>query len=141
MNIRGISVAAVTGYGDADSLIANNKITTFSALNPKTIVGIDIQGKTDSIILRNNQVDLADGVGKETDDEYIALRLRSFVNQAAVSIRMNSNSFSEEVQILTVDDTYEGPGGCPFKNNKVEWELGNTPGNCPFGQQKKVFSR
>jgi hypothetical protein len=132
MNIRGISVAAVSGYSNPNKLssIKENKVKSFSSHNARVMVGIDIQGQSDKIAIRRNRVDLNSEVGEDTSDAYIALRLRKYAGDPSNRIIIReSNNFSQETQTMHVHNTRS----CPNSKKSQEWEVGSNPGGCPFG--------
>jgi len=59
-NVRAISVAATRGYTNKDSIIKNNYIGDVSSAHADMVVGIDIQGDSQDITLKLNEVDLQD---------------------------------------------------------------------------------
>jgi hypothetical protein len=104
-NIRMISASAVTGYptnGNKGSKIVSNTITNASSESGTEIIGIDIQGDSDSIRIDSNTVDLANSAGTSQNDQYIALRVRSFAESTgSQTIRIgSSNEFAQEMQML-----------------------------------------
>lgn len=148
-NIRGISVSAVTGYGEDKSLISDNRLRNFSSKNANIIVGIDVQGKSDSIKINENKVNLGD---ESADDKYVAARLRSCVEKAkdgrelAHEIQPESdkrkvvikddNKFEHEVKIERRKTGLSGIDPCEKKTDKTpgslpcKWDYGQAPG-CP----------
>ena len=133
-NIRGISVAAVSGYSNSEvsSLIRGNNIGKFVSDNADVVIGIDIQGRSNSILIEENTIDLNPTIWEDESDPFIALRLLKYSDNQGVSLV--NNNFSEEIQILNVVNTAEVTfkGSLPTKKN--EWEVGSTPGGgCPFG--------
>jgi hypothetical protein len=134
-NIRGISVGAVTGYENGkDSKIMGNKILNFKSDNAKVIVGIDIQGISDSISVTENKVNLKNGIGQDPTDEFIALRVRKFSDVPDNGIHIEENSFSQEIMTMNVQNTVVS--GCPHEHMD-EWKVGDSPGGCPFGFRNK----
>jgi hypothetical protein len=134
-NIRGISVAAVTGFPGTDntSTIDKNRIVDFSSENANIVVGIDVQGKSNSAVIKRNNVSLSKGVGENDDDDiFVAARLRDFVDrkgQDKVKIE-KSNKFAHEVQKLKLSSVMiERMASSSSPDN--EWVYGSTPG-CPF---------
>jgi hypothetical protein len=135
-NIRGISVGAVTGYENGrNSKIMGNKIVRFSSDNANVIVGIDIQGISDSISVTDNKVNLKEDVGHDHSDEFIALRLRKFSDGPDNKIDVEHNSFSQE--IITMNVKSKVVSGCPHQKMSNEWKVGGSPGGCPFGFRNK----
>ena len=145
-NIRGISVAAVTGFQktqEQDSLIKGNTIKKMDSPNAVIVAGIDVQGESDSIDIRGNTVALQKTISKE-NEVFVGLRIRSFANSEEISIS-NTNDFNEGVKIIKSSEKYvasERSKGCPHADN--EWVYGGTPGSdhggsCPFA--KTVFNQ
>jgi hypothetical protein len=131
-NIRGISVSAVTGFDEGLSSISGNDIRKLSSDNAQVIVGIDIQGKSNSISIFDNTVNLKGGVFEDPNDEFIALRLREYSDGFENNIIVNNNSFTQEVQTMAV--TNVPVSGCENGGGKEkEWEVGKNVGGCPFG--------
>lgn len=131
-NIRGISVAAVTGYENKESLIRGNVMRKFFSDNADIIIGIDIQGKSDSILIEDNYIDLNPSVGGDETDPFIALRVRQYSDSPDTNILIGNNDFSQETQTLNV--VISEVSGCPHNKNKIdEWKVGGNPGGCPFG--------
>eukprot|EP00804_Cyclotella_cryptica_P026688 CCRYP_007918-RA/>CCRYP_007918-RA protein AED:0.35 eAED:0.35 QI:932/1/1/1/1/1/3/166/417 len=138
-NLRGISVAAVGSYhlknnSTDHSCILGNTITGFASKNANCIVGIDMQGVSEGVLVANNDVDLSERVGSNTDDHYISFRVRKFASSGNV-VKQN-NKFVQ-------DTLYEDIPGRKLRNKKAippqnhphvsfvnEWEYGG----CPFGK-------
>lgn len=135
-NIRVISVSAVTGFNQELSTIAGNDVRDISSDNALAIVGIDVQGKSDSISIVENFINLKASVFGDPDDEYVALRLRKYSDGFDNNIYVDSNKFFQEPQTLAVTNTQSS--GCPYssKNGEKEWKVGGSPG-CPFGFKPK----
>ena len=137
-NIRGIAVAAVTGFDRNPSLIASNTVNNFISDNARVIAGIDIQGQSDSIVIRKNTVNLNSGGGQGSNDAFIAFRFEPCsLSQLDNNINIVSNNqFNETVQLFPVGRAIGravgGSGDCPLKKMH-EWTLGGTPGRCPMG--------
>lgn len=148
-NIRGIAVAAVSGFDvnggpKESSLIEGNTIVGAWSSNANVIVGIDIQGKSDDIEVDFNTVDL-DGPDQDIfDNKYIAFRSRENVvsNNGSKAVTLGENNdFVQAVEVLNVNggsnnrlralqDVHKGitiPEG--FQN---EWAYGG----CPFARGK-----
>ena len=102
-NIRIISASAVTGYnGSKSSSIVSNTIINAGSDLGTEVIGIDIQGESDSIHIDFNNVDLATYAGTSPDDQFVALRVREFVESSGpqtIDVG-SSNEFAQEVQIL-----------------------------------------
>mmetsp|Transcript_5475 Transcript_5475/g.8143 ORF Transcript_5475/g.8143 Transcript_5475/m.8143 type:complete len:733 (+) Transcript_5475:32-2230(+) len=155
-NIRGVSVAAVSGFHDDNydrSLITGNKLIDFSSINGKAIVGIDVQNRCDSIEIKDNIVDLHEGIGHDQGDAYLALRIQKNKNSEEFSIIFDkTNNFSQEIKVLSpsnaISSDLEAADSvvharsrvirCPSKTKDLEWEVGTSPGGCPFGFKKKM---
>ena len=144
-NIRGISIAASTGRVDGRSTLKNNNIQNFNSDEAVVMVGIDIQGKSDSITIKQNRVNLKNGVLENVDDQYIALRLREYSDVPESDIILRNNNLLQEILSMATEMTEVD--GCAVNGNgrsangeiKSEWKLGESPGGCPFGfRQKKV---
>ena len=150
-NIRGIAVAAVTGFTKnkdvngpkQSSLILGNTIHGASSENSNVIVGIDIQGESSDIEVDFNYVDLEHDIFEHK--ERIAFRCRENVvsnnGRGAVTLGAN-NEFKQAIEVLNkqgggntrnlralqeVHKNVPMPEG--FQN---EWEYGG----CPFGRAK-----
>ncbi len=152
-NIRGISVAAVmNGRGSNKkgySVISDNTISNFNSEEAVDIIGIDVQGKSENISIRNNEVNLKVGVGEDVDDEYVSLRLRKYAGEDNNVLVRNNNDFVQEVETMDVlvteiNDCKEkkGNGGGNGNGNgrnggSSEWNNGSLPGGCPFGYRVK----
>jgi len=118
-NIRGIAVAAVTGFGNNNgpkqsSLIEGNTIFDTWSKNSNVIVGIDIQGESSDIEIDFNIVDLdgEDSTHNNLFDNYIAFRMRENVvlnnGRGAVTLGEN-NDFEQRIVILQHNDKEEDP--------------------------------
>ena len=153
-NIRGIAVAAVTGFTNNNevngpkqsSLIQGNTIVGASSENSNVIVGIDIQGESSDIEVDFNFVDL-DGIEHDIFEhsKHIAFRCRENVvsnnGRGAVTLGTN-NEFEQAIEVLNK----QGKGGTRnlralqdvHKNVPMpegfenEWEYGG----CPFARAK-----
>ena len=139
-NIRILSASAVTGYdGNKSSSIVSNIITNASSELGTEIIGIDIQGESDSIRIDFNNVDLATDAGTSPNDQYIALRVRSFVESSGPqTINVgSSNEFAQEMQIMN-----RRLGDKSRRNRLLEahkhanQNMGNewNLGGCPFAK-------
>ena len=128
-NIRGISVAAVSGYSSkVFSKIRDNKIGEFFSNNANIIVGIDIQGEADSISIVRNKVNLRNGAGRDPNDVYVALRLGKGIAGGTRKIRRN-----RFVQEILKKNLSRKLYSYPVRGENSEWKVGHTPGGCPFG--------
>ena len=142
--IRGIAVSAVTGYEEIEklSMITKNSIKKFYSRNAPVIVGIDVQGMSDSLVIERNKVNLNIGIGEDTTDKYVALRVREDVNtdlsfEEHKNIMILNNTFSQEVETMKVYFS-QVKKRCP-NASKNEWEVGQSPGGCPFGLKKTTI--
>ncbi|KAL7519875.1 hypothetical protein ACHAWX_004632 [Stephanocyclus meneghinianus] len=142
-NLRGVSVASVASYhlknnSTDHSCIIGNTITGFESKHANCIVGIDMQGVSEGVLVANNDVDLAARVGSNIDDHYISFRVRKFASSGNV-IKQN-NKFVQ-------DTLYEDIPGRKVRSMKLippknhphvpfvnEWEYGG----CPFGKGQNV---
>ena len=152
-NIRGIAVAAVTGFTNNNevngpkqsSLIQGNSIIGAWSEHSNVIVGIDIQGESSDIEIDFNSVDL-DGIEHDIfNSKHIAFRCRENVvsnnGRGAVTLGTN-NEFEQAIEVLNkpgkgnnrnlraLRDVHKNvpmPEG--FEN---EWEYGG----CPFARAK-----
>ena len=137
-NLRGISVAAVRSYqnqylnGQRNSDIQNNTLSMFESQNAHVIVGIDLQGVSEGVIITNNNVHLAEGVGRNPYDKYFSSRVRKFSSLDNVIKKNNKfiqDSVFEDIPARKKRSEEALPDGHPtvFVN---EWENGG----CPFGK-------
>lgn len=149
-NVRGISVAAVSGYGEdgsskpkqkrLDSKIQNNKVIGVSSLHPNKIIGIDCQGISNELMIVGNVVDLdVDGTSQVPKEKMIGLRLRSKVTDCTERGNVLKNGMVQEVEETgNVRRRVEAlPGGLPSGHGLIEWEHGETPG-CPFARMQNA---
>jgi hypothetical protein len=136
-NIRGISVAAVTGFMNNNevngpkqsSLIEGNIVVGAWSKNSNVIVGIDIQGESSDIEVDFNTVDL-DGEGSTHNnlfDNYIAFRMRENVvtnnGRGAVTLGEN-NDFAQGIQVIQQNHNKENdPDADLTKKNKKAGSL------------------
>ena len=128
-DLRGISVAAVSGYDDTlssgndASSISHNTITNFVSQSANLIVGIDIQGFSEGVEIENNYVDLDSTVGDVAGDKWIGLRIRE--SASAIFVKQNNNFVQGELQ----ESRRKLPEYHPRPAGESEW-----PNNgCPFG--------
>ena len=114
------------------SKIYNNRINKFLSNNANIIVGIDIQGECDSISILYNEVDLMNGVGRNANDVYVAMRLwRDVENLQMDDIEFHRNNhFIQEILKMHVPRKLQS---CPVSGKSSEWNVGHAPGACPFG--------
>jgi hypothetical protein len=126
-NIRGISVAAVTGYANEESLIKGNRMRNFISDNADIMIGIDIQGKSDSILTEDNYIDLKPSVREDETGPFIALRVRKYSDSLDANVKIAKNYFAQETQ--TVNVTITEPRSCPHTRNII------NPGGCPFASR------
>lgn len=130
-NLRGISVAAVSGFVNAGkSTISGNALTQFKSDFANSILGIDVQGMSTGIMVSGNFVNLKQGAGFTTDDQYIACRVRRFASQENITKKDNI-FFHEEVFEQIQDRRLRSPK-IPAHHPalETEWEYGG----CPFGR-------
>ena len=135
-NIRGISVAAVTGFVNnievngpkQSSLIEENTIVGASSKNSNVIVGIDIQGESSDIEVDFNTVDL-DGESSthmNLFDNYIGLRMRENVvsNNGRFAVTLgDNNDFAQGVEIGQQNEEEDVPDAELTKKNKKAGSL------------------
>lgn len=128
-NVRAISVAAVRGFGNGESQIKNNDISSVFSDQANVIIGIDIQGDSKDTDIVNNNVDLQEGLFEDSSDSLIALRIRESVDG---SITMSGNQLAQETQVLN-SNGIRGRARA-LKNlhahasGDIEWKMGG----CPF---------
>ena len=134
-NIRGISVAAVTGFVNDNgpkqsSLIEGNTIFDTMSKNSNVIVGIDIQGESSDIEIDFNIVDLDGEVSTSTHnnlfDNYIAFRMRENVvlnNGRGAVVLGENNDFEQEIEIIQHNDKEEDPDAELTKKAKKNGSL------------------
>ena len=152
-NIRGIAVAAVTGFTNNNevngpkesSLIQGNTIVGASSENSNVIVGIDIQGESSDIEVDFNSVDL-DGIEHDIfDSKHIAFRCRENVvsNNGRFAVTLGANNeFEQAIEVLNKQDggntrnlraLQEVHKNVPMPEGfQNEWEYGG----CPFARAK-----
>lgn len=105
----------------------------FESHNAHVIVGIDLQGVSEGVIIANNNVNLAEGVGPNPYDKYISSRVRKF--SPLDNVIKKNNRFLQDSMFEDIPGRKkrymrsELPKSHPsvFVN---EWEFGG----CPFGQ-------
>jgi hypothetical protein len=144
VNIRGIAVSAVTGFNQNDlSSISGNILRKLLSDNAHVIVGIDVQGKSNSISIEDNIVDLKESVGQDPTDKFVALRLRKYADVFDNNIHVANNVFMQEIQTMTTVITEVS--GCNKPGNErddmKEWKVGGSPGGCPFGFKKNQIKQ
>ena len=131
-NLRGISVAAVSHFLlSKESTISGNRLTNFKSQYANSIVGIDIQGKSQGVLVADNFVNLKSGTRAAPNDQYIACRVRKYVSQDDIVKR--NNVFHQE-------EFFEEVAGRNLRWRKIpdnhpisvltEWDLGG----CPYGR-------
>jgi hypothetical protein len=142
-NVRAISAAAVRGYEKGSySSIKLNDIHNVDSTNANVVIGIDVQGDSQKIEIKSNEVDLKSQVGQDPTDEYIALRTRENVDGSSMFI-IQSNKFVQEELILSNRRNLRtsqqagaaGPGEAHFHRHLKEADLRN--GGCPFSRNIK----
>jgi hypothetical protein len=134
-DLRGISVAAVSAYGDAlssgnnESMISHNTITNFKSESAKLIAGVDIQGVSEGVDITNNYVNLDSNVGDAPNDKWVGLRIRR--NATAIFAKQNNNFVQGVVdEVVDLSDSSRKllPEYHPRPAGDSEW-----PNNgCPF---------
>ncbi len=124
-NIRGISVSAVTGYKNKSSTILGNRMRYFKSDEGNVIVGIDVQGECDSILIKWNKVNLAGHQKEVSDKRYISLRLSQYSNK---DVLLMNNNFEDQPRGPRGTNRWKCPG-----QRRNEWPVGCVPGECPFG--------
>lgn len=138
-DLRGISVAAVSKYLDSrKSLIYGNTITHFDSQYATDIVGIDIQGMSEGIIVSHNTVDLKSGVGTDPTDKYIACRVRAYSSQGDI-VKIN-NTIAQEEFWEPFDMAFERRlrlRKVP-KNHPMSMEPEWAYGGCPMGHPHRA---
>lgn len=139
-NIRSVSVAAVRGFPTSPSLINKNVILNSASANANVIIGIDIQGDSKDVVVSKNLVDLDSNAGEDSNDEFIALRVREYVDvkgQEHIKVQGN-NVFEQEIETVkhrVLRSISNHPHGHPDlmnDSNEIEWKLGG----CPFARGK-----
>jgi len=143
-NVRGISVAAVRGYGHSreSSLIKQNTVEDVKSENANVIIGIDVQGDSKGVDIIRNIVNLDRSAdGDDRDDQYIALRVRENADANRIFVS-NENDFKQEKVILNSSnrrnlrsEMKEIPGHPDVGG--LEWELGGCPFARAQGQVRK----
>lgn len=138
-NIRAISAAAVRGYEKGSySSIKLNDISNVDSMNANVVIGIDVQGDSQKVEIKSNEVDLKSQVGQDPTDEYFALRTRENVDGSSMFI-IQSNKFVQDELILSNRRNLRseaGAGGAAhFHRNLKEADLKN--GGCPFSRNIK----
>ena len=132
-DLRGISVAAVSGYDDGvlrsgndASMIRRNTITNFRSQSANLIAGIDIQGFSEGVGIANNYVDLDSDVGDVSGDKWVGLRIRE---SASDIFATQNNDFVQGVIQESLDESRRLMKYHPRPAGELEW-----PSNgCPFG--------
>jgi len=96
---------------------------------------------------------LHEGIGHDQGDAYLALRIQKNKNSEEFSIIFDkTNNFSQEIKVLSpsnaISSDLEAADSvvharsrvirCPSKTKDLEWEVGTSPGGCPFGFKKKM---
>ena len=130
-NVRAISIAAVRGFESGNSEIKNNNILNLESANANVIIGIDVQGDSSATDIKGNFVNVKEGVGESSDDQYIALRVRentASVGDAAISVQ--KNFLVQEAQITNVVTIRRKRKLLAHKSGDIEWKNGG----CPFAR-------
>jgi hypothetical protein len=121
-NLRGISLSAVAGFANgAPSIVRGNRVYNLTSRNAEIVVGIDIQGESNGVLIKDNVVDL--GVNAKENYKHLALRLRSFVQNVTVS----DNAFEQDIQRLNT----EASGTRRVLHPRIGRSTANS-GGCPF---------
>lgn len=131
-NVRAISVAAVRGFeNDArlPSQIQNNEIRGVLSLNPKVIIGIDVQGDSKDLGITKNNVDLLhENLFEENFDKCIAVRVREHVGS---SVTLKNNYLAQKIQVLNSGirgrARYLNNVPHPHMSGDIEWRVGGCP--------------
>jgi hypothetical protein len=140
-NIRGISVAAVAG-GEGTrpngaperGIVENNRVVGLFSEHANKIVGIDVQGVSNDILIVRNVVDLAgDGVKKGPTNKTMGLRIRSNVVSCEEKRNVLMDGIVKEVvESGSIRRRRELPS-LPEDHSAIAWNYGETPG-CPFAR-------
>ena len=125
-NVRGISVAAVRGYANQRlSIIRGNTILYATSENANSIIGIDIQGDSKSVEVKNNMVDLDEGPNK------LGLRVREFTDgDGSDAIVIAKNVLLQGSEILNRRQLRNKRVLHHPHGDGLEWQLGG----CPFAK-------
>ncbi|GFH61539.1 hypothetical protein CTEN210_18015 [Chaetoceros tenuissimus] len=138
-SVRVISLAAVTGYvtgSQAKSQIAQNDLSNVTG---QIIIGIDIQGKSDSCFIDSNVFDES-FLPRDNVEKSIAIRLREYVDSSvdgsqAIEIGPNNNIDETQIEMLNGSTDSEHMRKLAELHKKmnigIEWKLGA----CPFGRR------
>ncbi|GFH61566.1 hypothetical protein CTEN210_18042 [Chaetoceros tenuissimus] len=138
-SVRVISLAAVTGYvtgSQAKSQIAQNDLSNITG---QIIIGIDIQGKSDSCFIDSNVFDES-FLPRDNVEKSIAIRLREFVDSSvdgsqAIEIGPNNNIDETQIEMFNGSTDSEHMRKLAELHKKmnigIEWKLGA----CPFGRR------
>jgi hypothetical protein len=120
-NVRGISFSAVHGFDDGrPSSIQGNRVVNLKSNNAQVVVGIDVQGYSDRVLVQDNFVNLGSSVNRSETDKYYALRLRSYAQNVTID---NNNVFMQDILKLNARSLRHAHrmlasgadmGGCPF---------------------------
>ena len=131
-NLRGISVAAVSKYLDSrNSTIHGNIIKNFESQFANEIVGVDISGVSEGVIVSHNNINLRDGVGKDPDDEYIGCRVRSYACQGDI-VKIENVLAQEEYWEQSEVERKLQIGVVP-DNHPIYLETQRAFSGCPYG--------
>ena len=133
-DLRGISVAAVSGYDDGvlrsgndASMIRRNTITNFRSQSANLIAGIDIQGFSEGVGIAKNYVDLDSDVGDVSGDKWVGLRLRESASD--IFVTQNNDFIQGVIEEILDESRRKLPEYHPRPAGELEW-----PSNgCPFG--------
>jgi hypothetical protein len=105
----------------------------FKSQNAHVIVGIDLQGVSEGVIIANNNVNLAEGVGQNPFDKYISSRVRKF--SSLDNVIKKNNRFLQDSMFEDIPGRKKRYMRAELPKNHPsvfvnEWEYGG----CPFGQ-------
>ena len=93
-----------------------------------------MRGKSDSIVIERNNVNLDTSVWEDTTDKYVALRVRQYNRLLDNNTMIFVNNFLQGVQTMMAN--FSQLKRCPHvRKNKWE-EAGQSPEGCPFGLKK-----
>jgi hypothetical protein len=150
-NIRGISVAAVAGFegtrpnepqksGNSrgnqpiQSNIENNTVVGVFSEYANKIVGIDVQGLSNDVLIVSNVVDITgDGVEKGPTNKTVGLRIRSNVVSCVEKRNVLMDGIVKEVVGTGSIRRRKALASLPEDHSPIKWNYGDTPG-CPFAR-------
>lgn len=138
-SIRGISVAAVTGYGTEFQSKSHIVSNVLSNVTGRIIIGVDVQGKSESCYIDHNNFDDS-FLPRDDVEECYALRLRQFVDSSvdglqSIDIGPNNGIDESQIEMLNISTDFERMRKLDELHKKMnigsEWKLGG----CPFGRR------